>query len=97
MPLRPYQNDLVEQLRAAWREGCKAPCIVLPCGGGKSCILAEIARRTTYNGKRASVATCEVVAIFESILDAEDIAEIAKGSYKFNVRYTVRINSLKCK
>ena len=52
MPLRPYQNDLVEQLRAAWRQGCKAPCIVLPCGGGKSCILAEIARRTTYNGKR---------------------------------------------
>lgn len=52
MPLRPYQNDLVEQLRAAWREGYKAPCIVLPCGGGKSCILAEIARRTTYNCKR---------------------------------------------
>lgn len=52
MPLRTYQNELVEQLRAAWREGHKAPCIVLPCGGGKSCILAEIARRTTYNGKR---------------------------------------------
>lgn len=49
--LRPYQSDLVEQLRAAWREGYKAPCIVLPCGGGKSCILAEIARRTTLNGK----------------------------------------------
>ena len=52
MQLRPYQNELVEQLRAAWREGFKAPCIVLPCGGGKSCILAEIAKRTTYNGKR---------------------------------------------
>ena len=52
MPLRPYQSDLVEQLRAAWREGYKAPCIVLPCGGGKSCILAEIARRTTFNGRR---------------------------------------------
>ena len=52
MQLRPYQNNLVEQLRAAWRNGFKAPCIVLPCGGGKSCILAEIARRTTYNGKR---------------------------------------------
>ncbi len=50
--LRPYQNDLVEQLRAAWREGFKAPCIVLPCGGGKSCILAEISRRTTWNSKR---------------------------------------------
>ena len=52
MPLRPYQSDLVEQLRAAWREGYKAPCIVLPCGGGKSCIRAEIARRTVENIKR---------------------------------------------
>lgn len=52
MQLRPYQNDLVEQVRTAWREGFKAPCIVLGCGGGKSCIVAEIARRTTWNGKR---------------------------------------------
>ena len=52
MQLRPYQNDLVEQVREAWREGYKAPCIVLGCGGGKSCIVAEIARRTTWNGKR---------------------------------------------
>ncbi len=34
MQLRPYQNDLVEQVRQAWREGYKAPCIVLGCGGG---------------------------------------------------------------
>ena len=52
MELRPYQSDLVEQVRQAWKEGYKAPCIVLGCGGGKSCIVAEIARRTTWNGKR---------------------------------------------
>lgn len=52
MQLRPYQSELVEQLRAAWRKGYKAPCIVLPCGGGKSVILAEMARRTAANGKR---------------------------------------------
>lgn len=52
MQLRPYQDELVEQVRAAWRSGYRAPCIVLGCGGGKSCIVAEIARRTTYNGKR---------------------------------------------
>lgn len=52
MQLRPYQNDLVEQVRQAWHEGYRAPCIVLGCGGGKSCIVAEIARRTTWNGKR---------------------------------------------
>lgn len=52
MPLRPYQNNLVEDVRSAWHEGYRAPCIVLGCGGGKSCIVAEIARRTTFNGKR---------------------------------------------
>lgn len=52
MPLRPYQNELVEEVRQAWREGKRAPCIVLGCGGGKSCVVAEIARRTTFNGKR---------------------------------------------
>ena len=52
MPLRPYQNDLVENVRKAWKKGYKAPCIVLGCGGGKSCIVAEIAKRTTENGKR---------------------------------------------
>lgn len=51
MKLRPYQNELVEEVRQAWRQGYKAPCIVLGCGGGKSCIVAEIARRTTWNGK----------------------------------------------
>lgn len=52
MQLRPYQNDLVQKVRQAWRQGFKAPCIVLPCGGGKSCIVAEMARQTTLNGKR---------------------------------------------
>ena len=52
MKLRPYQNDLVEDVRSAWHSGYRAPCIVLGCGGGKSCIVAEIARRTTWNGKR---------------------------------------------
>lgn len=52
MQLRQYQLDLIEQVRQAWCEGYRAPCIVLGCGGGKSCIVAEMARRTTWNGKR---------------------------------------------
>lgn len=48
--LRPYQTDLVNRLSQSWRSGHKAPCIVLPCGGGKSVIVAEIAKRTTENG-----------------------------------------------
>lgn len=49
--LRTYQEDLVQQTSRSWRTGHRAPCIVLPCGGGKSVIVAEIARRTTENGK----------------------------------------------
>lgn len=52
MELRPYQSELVAEVRKEWRRGKKAPCIVLPCGGGKSCIVAEIARRTTENHNR---------------------------------------------
>jgi len=43
MELRPYQNDLIEKARNAYRHGARAPCIVLPCGGGKSVIVADIA------------------------------------------------------
>lgn len=48
--LRDYQEDLISQVREAYRRGYRSPCIVLPCGGGKSVIVAEIAKRTTYNG-----------------------------------------------
>jgi len=50
--LRPYQNELINGVRLAYKEGYKAPCIVLGCGGGKSVITAEIAKLTTKNKKR---------------------------------------------
>lgn len=52
MPLRPYQTDLENGVRQAYREGYKSPCIVLPCGGGKSVIIADIAKQTTAKGNR---------------------------------------------
>lgn len=52
MKLREYQNDIVQSVRNSYKHGKKAPCIVLPCGGGKSVIVAEMAKKTTENGKR---------------------------------------------
>lgn len=52
MPLREYQTDIIKDVRMAYKEGKRAPCIVLPCGGGKSVIVAEIAKRTTAKGNR---------------------------------------------
>ena len=51
MELREYQNDLIKRLFSAYDSGFSAPCIVLPCGGGKSVITAEIAKRFTDEDK----------------------------------------------
>ena len=50
--LRLYQVDLIDRVKQAYRDGFKAPCVVLGCGGGKSVIVAEMARRTTAKGNR---------------------------------------------
>ena len=52
MPLRKYQTELIVRTRESWASGHKRPCIVLGCGGGKSVIVAEIARKTTEKGNR---------------------------------------------
>lgn len=50
MQLRDYQIDLIDKVKKSYKSGHNAPCIVLPCGGGKSVIVAEIAKRTTNKG-----------------------------------------------
>lgn len=34
IPLRPYQQELVDNIRLALREGKHSVCAVLGCGGG---------------------------------------------------------------
>jgi superfamily II DNA or RNA helicase len=47
MQLRPYQQELIDNCRQAYKDGYLAPCLVLPCGGGKSIITADIAKKVT--------------------------------------------------
>ena len=42
----------IQDVAVSWRQGYKRPCIVIPCGGGKSVITAEMAKRTTDRGNR---------------------------------------------
>ena len=48
--LRKYQLDVLELARAAYRQGYMSPCIVAPCGFGKSLVAAEMARSATAKG-----------------------------------------------
>ena len=52
MELRDYQQKAIYDVAVSWRQGYKRPCIVIPCGGGKSVITAEMAKRTTDRGNR---------------------------------------------
>lgn len=55
LTLRPYQHRAVHDLRLAFRDGARAPLLVLPTGGGKTCIAAEILRGVAERGRRAIV------------------------------------------
>ena len=50
--LRDYQSRAIQEVVQAWRDGFMRPCIVAPCGSGKSIIVADMARRTAENRKR---------------------------------------------
>lgn len=50
--LRDYQIDLVERTRSAYACGCRAPCVVAPCGAGKSVIIANIIKSANEKGNR---------------------------------------------
>jgi superfamily II DNA or RNA helicase len=50
--LHEYQQTLVNKARQAYVDGYKSPCVVAPCGAGKSVIISDIARLTTDKGNR---------------------------------------------
>lgn len=52
MELREYQKQILNEVRESYRQGYKAPCLVLPCGGGKSVLAAEVAKLATLKGNR---------------------------------------------
>ena len=52
MELRDYQIKAINDVHSAWAHGFKRPCVVMPCGAGKSITVADMAKRTTDNKKR---------------------------------------------
>jgi len=55
LTLRPYQQQAVHDLRLAIRSGARAPLLVLPTGGGKTVIMADILRSLASRGRSAMV------------------------------------------
>jgi superfamily II DNA or RNA helicase len=51
MNLRPYQNQAVERIREAYRNGHRKPLLVLPTGGGKTVVFSYITKQVAERGK----------------------------------------------
>ena len=49
-PLRVYQREALDRLKASYRAGKRRPCVVLPTGGGKTRIAVEVATGALAKG-----------------------------------------------
>jgi DNA repair protein RadD len=55
MNLRPYQSQLVTEIRGQYQLGRKAVLAVLPTGGGKTVCFAHIAQAASVKGNRVLI------------------------------------------
>jgi DNA repair protein RadD len=53
-PLRPHQERAIAELRRSLMSGCWRPMLMLPTGGGKTRIAAEIIRGALAKGRRVA-------------------------------------------
>jgi DNA repair protein RadD len=69
--LRPYQQISVDQIRAAFAAGRKAPLLVSPTGSGKTVCFAHIAQGASAKGNRVVIAVHrqEIIRQIGSALD----------------------------
>lgn len=49
--LRDYQNEIIRNVYLSWLLGNKRPCVVAPCGSGKTVIASAIAKQATSLGE----------------------------------------------
>jgi DNA repair protein RadD len=53
--LRPYQAQVIDKIRDTYRQGYRAPLLVLPTGSGKTVCFCEIAEKVASRGRRVNI------------------------------------------
>jgi superfamily II DNA or RNA helicase len=77
LTLRDYQAQAISDLRAAYRQGARAPLLVLPTGGGKTCCFSAITAGAADRGRRVLI----LVHRRELILQASAKLQLAGVSH----------------
>ncbi len=76
--LRPYQERAISDLRTSYSRGKRAPCLVLPTGGGKTVIASAIIRGAVQRGRRVLFLAhrAELIAQSVSKLEASGVTDL---------------------
>lgn len=79
LTLRPYQEQAIEELRVSFRNGKRAPLLVMPTGSGKTVAYSAITESAAKRGKR--------IVILEHRRELVSQASVALGH--FGVRHRI--------
>ena len=88
MILRPYQERYINKVRQAYIDGFRAPCVVAPCGAGKSVIIGEIVRRVAQKDKKV-LFLVHRRELCDQIEETFDRLMVPSNSYKIGMVQTV--------
>lgn len=78
MQLREYQERAIDGLRQSYARGHRAPCLVLPTGGGKTVVASAIIRSAVARGRRVLFLAHRQELIAQSVakLEAAGITDL---------------------
>lgn len=76
--LRPYQQVLIDQVRAAIRNGSRAPLMVLPTGGGKTICFSYIAANAMQRGTPVGIFVHRAELV-DQVCDTLKLFNVAHG------------------
>jgi DNA repair protein RadD len=70
--LRPYQERAIDDLRAAYKRGRRAPCLVLPTGAGKTVVASAIISAAIERSRRVLFLAHRVELIDQTVAKLEN-------------------------
>lgn len=78
MNLRPYQERAISALRESYGRGKRAPCLVIPTGGGKTVIASAIIRSAVARNRRVLFLAHRQELISQSVakLEAAGVSDL---------------------
>lgn len=94
--LRDYQQKVIDDLKQAFSKGYNAPCLVLPCGSGKSIIAGRVIENANKKGNHV-LFLIHRKELADQMEETFSLFDIDKNLYEIGMIQTVTRNVLNYK